>query len=391
MRILIASSGFKESLSSEEVASCIKDGILRVEPGAQVDLMPLIDGGEGFASAMVKATGGELLSAKVSGPVGQIVQAEYGFLGNTEKKTAVIDMASAAGLKLVPHDLRNPLVTSTRGVGQLIRLAVKQGAESILVGLGDSGTMDGGTGMAAELGVKFLDRSGNYIPDGGLGLADLHSIDASGLDGAIKQIPIHVACNMSNVLCGPKGVAHTFGHQKGASSEDIQFLSQAFDNYSSILLKELGAEVRLIPGGGASGGLGAGLFGVLGAHLHSRFDIIEKYFPIEDKIKSADLVITAEGAIDFQTNIGKIPGYIGVKAKQYGKPVIALVGTIGDGANENYNFGIDYFTSMIPRPMGLSEAIRDARSLLTDCSERTMRALRVGRALYEDAQESKAV
>ena len=383
MRILIAPSGFKESLSSDEVASCIRNGILRAEPSAEIKLMPLPDGGEGFAPAMIKTTGGEMYTAEVIGPVGQMVQAQYGFLGNTKTKTAVIDMASAAGLKLVPSDHRNPLVTTTRGVGQLIRHAISQGADSILVGLGDSGTMDGGMGLAAELGARFLGHSGDPVSDGGIGLIDLDRIDLSGLDERLSAVKIKVACNMRNVLCGESGVARVFGRQKGASPEEIEFLSDAFENYAGIISRDLGIDVYTIPGGGASGGLGAGLFALLGADLRSRFEIIEEYFPIEERIKEADLVITAEGAIDFQTNLGKIPGYLGLKAKEYGKPVIAIAGTIGERANETYANGIDYYTSIISRPMALSDAICNAKQLVTDCSERVMRALKVGRQLNQ--------
>ncbi|WP_197985137.1 glycerate kinase [Leptolyngbya sp. Cla-17] len=263
LRILIAPSGFKESLEADEVADCIATGILRVMPDANIQKAPLVDGGEGFTKALVKATDGTLYAQTVLGPVGQPVESHFGLLGGAPVKTAVLEMAAAAGLRLVPRDARNPLTTTTYGVGELIKAALDKGAERILIGCGDSGTNDGGAGMAQALGVRFLDAAGCELGLGGDQLIRLHAIDVSDRDSRLDQVQIDVACNWHNVLCGPKGVARVFGPQKGASPETVEQLAAALDHYAAVIKRDLGLDVKEMPGSGASGGLGTGLHALL--------------------------------------------------------------------------------------------------------------------------------
>lgn len=382
VRIVIAPSGFKESLEPKEAADCIAEGILRVLPEARIEKAPLVDGGEGFTRALVAATDGELTELMVAGPVGDSVKAHYGFLGGESPKTAVLEMASAAGLSRVPRDVRDPSVTTTFGVGELIKAALDDGAERILLGCGDSGTSDGGAGAAQALGVKLLDSKGRELePRGGGELSKLHRIDLSGRDARLDSVEIDVAVNWQNLLCGENGVARVFGPQKGATPEQVEELASALDNYAAVIERDLGLDMRVLPGGGASGGLGTGLSALLGARLHPRYDIVMKYLDIDGLLAEADLVFTAEGGIDFQTPRGKIPAEVAERAKKLGLPVIALAGTVGEDAHVNYEAGIDAYLSMLQSPSTLDEAIEEADELLKDCAEGAMRMVMIGRGM----------
>ncbi|KAL2069806.1 hypothetical protein VTL71DRAFT_14485 [Oculimacula yallundae] len=384
MKILVSPSGFKESLEADVAADCIEEGILRVVPNAVIRKAPLVDGGEGFTRALVQATKGELKFLEVVGPVRTPVQSFYGFLGGSSK-TAVIEMAAAAGLRLVPRDSRDPGSTTTYGVGQLILAALDDGAEHILIGCGDSGTCDGGAGMLQALGARLLDINGHELPTSGGGndLLRLHDIDLTGLDERLKRVNIEVACNWHNVLCGPKGVARVFGPQKGATLQQVEMLAAGLDTYAAIVEQILGRDISMAPGSGASGGLGAGLM-VIGATLHPRFDLIMKYFCIDDLMDDCDLVITAEGGIDYQTPRGKVPAEVARRAKQRKLPVIVLAGTVGMDAHVNYHAGIDAFASIMQCPISLEDAIRQADVLLRDGAESAMRMVVVGRGLNEE-------
>ncbi len=252
LTILIAPSGFKESLSAEELADCIVAGHMRAAPQRRVLKTPLVDGGEGFTKTLVAARNGSLHEVKVPGPTNQPVKAYFGFLGGEEPRTAVLEMAAAAGLRLVPRDARNPLATTTYGVGELIRSALDAGAERLLIGCGDSGTSDGGAGMAQALGVGLLDRDGKALAHGGEALAELDRIYLSGLDPRVKRLTIDVAVNWSNVLCGQKAIARVFGPQKGASPAAVEGLAAALDHYADIIKRDMVIDVRSMPGSGAS-------------------------------------------------------------------------------------------------------------------------------------------
>ena len=340
-----------------------------------------MDGGEGFAKGLVAATGGTLHHVTVTGPVGRPVKACYGFLGGTGPKTAVLDIASAAGLRLVPPADRDPLATTTYGVGELIGAVLDAGPKRLLIGCGDSGTNDGGAGMAEALGVRFLAADGKRLGRGGGELARLEHIDMGGLDCRLAQVEIDAACNWQNILCGPKGVSRVYGAQKGAAPAEVEKLAAALEHLAAVIARELDVEVGEIPAGGASGGLGAGLHAFLGARLHPRYEIINTYLEVESLLKDADMVITAEGAIDGQTSCGKIPSEVAKRAKRHHLPVIALAGTVGPNAHTNLACGIDSYTSIQRGPCSLAEAIDNTSEMLVDAAEQVMRTLMVGRNL----------
>ncbi|MGI0495426.1 glycerate kinase [Alkalinema pantanalense CENA528] len=378
LNILIAPSGFKESLGADEVADCIAAGIMRVVPQAHIRKAPLVDGGEGFTKALVNATSGTIHEVTVMGPIGQPIQSHFGFLGGMSQRTAVLEMAAAAGLRLVPHEVRDPQITTTYGVGQLIQAALDLGAERILVGCGDSGTNDGGAGMAQALGVELLDGDNHPIGLGGRELHRLNRIHLANRDPRLDHVQIDVACNWQNILCGPHGVARVFGPQKGASPEMVNSLEAALDRYAAVIQQDLHLKVREMPGGGASGGLGTGLFALLGATLYPRYDIVMEYLEFDRWLPESDLVITAEGCIDFQTPRGKIPVEVAKRAKQYKLPVIAIAGSIGKDAEINIEHGIDAFTTILETPCPLSEAIEQAPNLVTNAAERMVRMILLG-------------
>ncbi|OMP68375.1 glycerate kinase family protein [Domibacillus epiphyticus] len=379
MKVVMIPSGFKECLDADEVVAAMTAGAKRYDPFIQTEQVPMIDGGEGFAKAIVKIKKGELIYKKITGPTGKKIISHYGLYVEGDKRTAVIEMAAAAGLKLVPRDARNPLKTTTYGVGELIRDALHLGVDQMIIGCGDSGTSDGGAGMAQALGVRFLNERKEEIHiAGGEDLLRVHSIDLTHLDPRLKDIPIDVACNWNNVLCGENGVAKVFGPQKGATPDQVQSLSAALQHYAGLIQKMTGMDVRCLPGSGASGGLGAGLIAFANATLHPRFDLIMKFIQMEKKIAGADLVITAEGSIDFQTPQGKIPCEVARIAKKYGIPVVAITGTIGQGAELNYAAGIDAYSSIIQKPATLEKAIYKAPQWIEESVECILRQVTIG-------------
>ncbi len=378
LRVLIAPSGFKESLSAEEAAAAMAEGVRRAAPEAEITQAPLVDGGEGYSEALVGATGGELKKLQVTGPVGDKVDSHFGILGGDENaggRTAALEMAAAAGLRLVPKDKRDPLQTTTYGVGELIKAALDAGATKLLVGCGDSGTNDGGAGAAEALGVKLLKADNSQIDRGAAGLTELDRIDLSERDKRLDELEIDVALNIHNILCGEQGVARVFGPQKGASPETVEQMEQALERFAEIIKRDAGIDVRLMPGGGASGGLGAGLHALLGARLHQRYEIVMNYLEIDEALENCDVVLTAEGGIDFQTPRGKIPAEVAKRAKRRGLPVFAIAGTIGKEAGLNYEHGIDAIFSMVPKPCTLEEAIEGAHEMLASCVENVMRVV----------------
>lgn len=384
LRILIAPSGFKESLGAEEVADCVAAGVRRAVPDARITKAPVPDGGEGFARALVDAVGGTLHDVQVTGPLGAPVASYFGLLEPERGQrgpTAVLEMAAAAGLQHVPRGHRDLLVTTTRGVGELIAAALDAGAARILVGCGDSGTNDGGAGMVQALGGRLLDVDGQELGAGGGELTRLDRIDLADLDPRLADCVIDVACNWTNVLTGPQGVARVFGPQKGADEETVDHLEQALETFAKVVEHDLGVDVRHSPGSGASGGLGAGLSALLGATLHPRFDIITDYLDLDRLLADCDLVITAEGAVDRQSARGKVPAEVARRAGSLDIPVIALAGTIGDGVQAALDAGLDAYASILTSPSTLDEALAGVRESLVASAEQTMRLLLVGRRL----------
>ncbi len=387
-RFAVAPSGFKESLSAQAAADAIAAGVRRVVPDAEVDLIPLVDGGEGTARALASATGGRLVALPATGPLGEPVGTHFALLGSGSDlgsaETAVVEMAAVAGLSLVPHGLRDPGATTTYGVGELIRAALDTGVRRILVGCGDSGTSDGGAGALQALGARLLDEDGFELPQGGRELTRLHHIDPKGLDPRLAHTELLVACNPYNVLCGERGVARVFGPQKGATPAQVEELSAGLENWAYVLTRDLPVTCDLYggPGTGASGGLGAGL-AALGGRLLPRFDVLLDHLDLDARLARADLVLTAEGALDHQTPRGKVPAEVARRAKLNGRPVLALAGTLGEGAHTVP--GVDAFTGILPAPMALAEALVRASELLTDATERALRMILLGAGLPRGA------
>ena len=384
--VLIAPSGFKESLPVDDVTRAIAKGVLRAMPGATILSAPMVDGGEGTTRAIVNATSGRMIETRVTGPVGEAVPSFWGMMGGDGPATAVIEMAAAAGLSLVPRDRRDPTLTTSRGVGELILRALDHGVRRILIGCGDSGINDGGAGMARALGARLLDAAGHELPEGGGALRHLARIDVSGLDPRLARTRIDVAVNWHNQLLGPKGVARVFGPQKGATPAQVEALEQGLETYAALIRAQTGLDLGAMNGAGASGGLGAGLVAFAGATLHPRFDIMLDYLEFDHLLAQADLVITAEGSLDGQSPYGKVPCEVSRRAEALGIPTIALAGTIGKGAQETFAHGISAFASIVKRPCSLEEAIAQGDKLLCRAAEDAMRMMMVGQRLARHAR-----
>lgn len=392
-RILIAPSGFKESLDAEAVAAAISSGVRRVLPGAIIRCLPIADGGEGTAATLATATGGRRIPCRVTGPIGHEIDSHFAMLGGSSEGSAVVEMAAAAGLRLVPPDQRDPGATTTYGVGQLIAAALDNGARRILVGCGDSGTSDGGAGALQALGVRVVDGDDRDLPAGGASLTRAARLDLTGLHPALRdgEVSITLALNQHNVLTGPRGVARIFGPQKGATAEQVEQLSQALDTWAAVLQHDCLPSAREVnfatgPGTGASGGLGAGLAAV-GATLMPRFEALLDSglagIDLDGALDDSELVITAEGAIDYQSPKGKVPAEVARRAVKRGLPVVALAGTLGKGAKDVYDIGIAAMSSLVPGPMTLQEAVANSEALLAGAAENLMRTLVLGAALVQ--------
>ncbi|MBX4162481.1 glycerate kinase [Priestia megaterium] len=358
MKIVIAPDSFKESLTALRVCEAVEKGIKTHFPNAEISKVPMADGGEGTVQSLVDATDGEVIQARVTGPLGKEVKAFYGILG--DGKTAVIEMAAASGLHHVPVDKRNPLVTTTRGTGELILKALDHKVKHIIIGIGGSATNDGGAGMAKALGAKLLDAKGAEIKEGGGSLGQLTSIDLTNLDSRLAEIKVEVACDVDNPLTGETGASAVFGPQKGATPDMVKQLDRNLAHYAAIVGKEMGIHIQSVPGAGAAGGLGGGLLAFLSAELKPGVDIVIKATQLESYIKNADLVITGEGRIDGQTIYGKTPIGVAKTAKKHSVPVIAIAGSIGVGSEAVYEHGINALFSIVPGIVSLSEALEKA-------------------------------
>ena len=376
MKIVVAPDSFKGSLSALQAAEAIEQGIGRVFPDANVVKIPMADGGEGTVQSLVDATGGQLLTERVVDPLGYEIEAEYGILG--DRTTAVIEMAAASGLTLVPFDRRDPFVTTTYGTGQLIRAALNRGCEKLIIGIGGSATNDGGAGMAEALGVKLLTADGESISPGGRGLGALDTINRAGLDSRLGATATVVACDVDNPLTGTNGAAHVYGPQKGATPDMVETLDENLERFASIVQRDTGRSVGNVPGSGAAGGLGAGLIAFLNAELKSGVEIVIEAVQLEQQLEGASFVVTGEGEINFQTVFGKTPVGVAKLAKKYGIPVIAIAGSIADGADEVHEAGIDAVIDIVPTPMPLESAVRNAFDLTVQASTRAARFISTG-------------
>ncbi|MTI80806.1 MAG: glycerate kinase [Firmicutes bacterium] len=376
MKILAAVDSFKGSLSSIEVAEAIKAGIHRVSPDMEVLTIPMADGGEGTVEAMVIATGGKFITKEVTGPLGTPVKARFGLLPDG---TAVLEMAEASGLTLVPEDQRDPRITTTYGTGELIKLALDHGATNIVMGIGGSATNDCGAGMAQALGVRLLDAEEKDLSYGGSQLDKLQRIDMTGLDPRIKDVKIQVACDVQNPLCGPTGASAIYGPQKGATPEMVKELDNKLSYFAEQFKEQLNIDVAEVPGAGAAGGLGAGLIAFTGAELKSGVELVSDTINIDSLMEQVDLVITGEGQIDSQSAYGKVPMGVAVRAAKYDKPVIAIAGSIGTGLEKLYELGIGSVVTIVNGPTSLKDAMENAANLTADATERTFRLLRTAK------------
>lgn len=383
MRILLAPQALKGSLTAAQAAQAMIEGVQTVLPNAQIIALPIADGGEGTVEAMVAATDGTILPAKVTGPLGEPVAAFFGILGEGAgtEKTAVIEMAAASGLPLVPPERRDPCITTTWGTGELIRLALDHGCRRLLIGIGGSATNDGGAGMVQALGAQLLDEQGQELPRGGAALARLTRIVTETLDPRLRETVVQVACDVDNPLCGPTGATAIYGPQKGATPQMVQELDNALRHYATIIQRDLGVDVLDIPGGGAAGGLGAGLVAFLNAELLPGSRMVLDALQFDSLLASVDLVITAEGQLDAQTLRGKSVNAVATAARERSVPVIAVVGGVSDEEHMLYDMGIAAIVPLPPRPMTLNEAMASAASLMKRATERALRLIDIGSTL----------
>lgn len=373
-KVVIAVDSFKGTMSSIEVCSLIETGFKTIIPELETVKVPIADGGEGTVDAFLTALGGERVKVRVKDPLFREIESFYGIL--PDQKTAVIEMAAASGLPLVETE-KNPCLTTTYGTGELIIDALNRGCTKLIIGIGGSATTDGGIGMAAALGVKFLDEAGNAVPLNGSGLAQLRRIDSSAKDPRLDRCEILVACDVDNPLYGETGAAYVFGPQKGADQAMVEFLDQGLQNYAAVLRQDLGLDVQAIPGAGAAGGLGAGLVAFTPAQLRPGIEIILDAVEFNAVIADADLIITGEGKIDGQSLRGKVPIGIADRAKGSGVPVIAIVGDVGDGLEAIYQRGIDAVFSTNRVAVPFAEARLRAKEDLVATSESIARLLKI--------------
>ncbi len=379
MRVVVAPDSFKGSLSALGVAEAMERGIRSVFPQAEVVKVPIADGGEGTVEALVAAAGGRIERTAVRGPLDEIVNAHWGAL--SDGRTAVIEMAAASGLPLVPRERRDPRVTTTFGTGELMKAAMDAGLRRLIVGIGGSATNDGGTGMARALGVRFLDSAGADLPGGGAALARLVRIDLSGLDRRLLETEILVACDVDNPLTGPRGASAVYGPQKGATPEMVRELDAALERFATVAREATGRDVAGAAGAGAAGGLGAGLLFFTPARLRPGVGIVLETTGFERLVQGASLVLTGEGRTDFQTAMGKAPVGVAAAAKRAGVPVVCLSGGLGKGAEEVLSAGIDALASVVPEPMPLEACMERAAELVEAGASRVCRLLLVGRQL----------
>ncbi|HGY3717670.1 TPA: glycerate 2-kinase [Citrobacter gillenii] len=376
MKIVIAPDSYKESLSATEVAQAIEKGFREIFPDAHYVSVPLADGGEGTVEAMIAATQGTEHSAWVTGPLGEKVNASWGMSG--DGNTAFIEMAAASGLALVPPEKRNPLITTSRGTGELILKALESGAQNIIIGIGGSATNDGGAGMVQALGAKLCDANGTEIGYGGGCLNNLNAIDISGLDPRLKTCSIRVACDVTNPLTGENGASRIFGPQKGATEERIIELDRNLSHFADIIKKSLRVDVKDVPGAGAAGGMGAALMAFLGAELRSGIEIVTQALNLEEHIHDCTLVVTGEGRIDSQSIHGKVPVGVASVAKKYRKPVIGIAGSLTRDVGVVHQYGIDAVFSVLTSIGSLEEAFRGAFDNIYRSSRNIAATLAIG-------------
>lgn len=354
MKVVIAMDSLKGSLSSVDAGKSIKEGILSV-CNAQIIVKPLADGGEGTVDALLAGMGGREVQLSATGPLGDKITCTYGILD--QNQTAVIEMAAAAGINLIPKEDLNPLYTTTYGVGELVRDAIFRGCRDFIIGIGGSATNDGGIGMLQALGYVFYDSEGKPVGAGGREAARIKDISSEGALQELKECRFMIACDVTNPLYGPLGASHVFGPQKGASPEIVESLDSGLEHFSQVVNRILGKDTARVPGTGAAGGLGYAFLTFLNATLESGIEIILREIGLEEDIKDADFIITGEGQLDFQTSMGKAPVGVAKLAKKYGKKVLAFAGSTTKNASKCNEEGIDAYFSILQLPMTVKEAM----------------------------------
>jgi glycerate kinase len=378
MKIVIAPDSFKDSLSAQGVADAIALGLADVWPDAHLVKCPMADGGEGTVESILAACEGELRRTNVRGPLGATVDAAWGWLPHNY--TAIIEMAEASGLQLLPLSQRDACTSSTFGTGELISAALDAGAQRVILAIGGSATNDGGAGAMQALGVRLLDAQGQTLAPGGLALAQLDRIDLSNIDPRLAKVRFDIAADVTNPLCGPHGASVIFGPQKGASPEQVQQLDNALGHFAERCADALGRDVKDEPGSGAAGGLGFAAKAFLGAQFQAGVNVVAELVGLAEAVQGADLVITGEGRFDAQTLRGKTPFGVARIAQQQGVPVIVIAGTLGEGYQALYEHGIDAAFALASGPMTLEQACAEAPRLLQDRASDIARVWRIAKA-----------
>lgn len=372
-KYVLAPDSFKESMSARMVCQAMENGIRRIEPDAEIKSVPMADGGEGTTDSLISATNGKKFFVNVTGPLGQKITAYYGILDDDE--TAVIEMAKASGLELIPQNGRNPLITTTYGVGEMVIDALDRGVKQIIIGLGGSSTNDGGAGMLQALNVNLLDENNQKLNFGGGELNKLAKIETDQIDPRVAKTRFILASDVINPLTGKNGASYVFGAQKGATTEMVDILDRNLHHYAEIIKKDLNQEVEFKPGSGAAGGLGAGFMALGKCEFHNGIDIVIKLTNLEQYIKTADYVFTGEGATDFQTKFGKTPFGVAQLAKKYDKPLISIAGSLGKGIDQLYSEGFTALFSITPEVCDLATALENGPKNVENTIENIIRLL----------------
>ena len=378
MKFVFASDSFKGTVTSGQTIEMLTKAANEVFGPCETVGVPVADGGEGTTEAVILARKGEKIYADVHGPLMEMAQAYYGRLSDSE---AVLEMAQASGLPMVPPELRNPLNTTTYGTGELVLAALRAGYTDISIAIGGSATNDGGMGFARALGIRFLDADGNELEGRGSDLEKVAHIDASGLDERAKNARFTVMCDVTNPLCGKDGATYTFGKQKGGTPEILDRLEKGMCNYRDVIIREFGIDPDQIPGTGAAGGLGAALKIFLNGQMKSGIETVLDLIGFDELLEGADLVVTGEGRTDWQSCFGKVMQGVGDRAKKHGVPAVALCGGLGKGYDQIYEHGIDSIMTTVDGPMPLSEALENAEDLYYKGAIRMFRMVRAGRGL----------
>ncbi len=376
MKIVIAPNSFKDSLSAIKVAKAMADGIRKVMPRAEITTVPIADGGDGLIEIISHIKKTQIKRCQVHDPLHNLIEAEFCFI--PDKQLAIIEMASASGLRLLPNTKRNPMETSTYGTGEMIKAALDLKAAKILVGLGGSATNDGGTGMAAALGINFLDKHGKKIIACGKNLGNIHTINTAHIDKRINSTTIEAICDVTNPPLGKEGAASVYAPQKGATQKQVKELEAGLKNLVNCIKRDLDLDVRDLKSGGAAGALGMGLFAFLGAELRPGIEVIFNLIELDKALENADLVFTGEGQLDEQTAFGKAPAGVALRTKDRNIPCFAIAGSKGSDLTAIHSTGFSAVFSLCPGPITLNDAIKNAAFYLTNTTEQAFRAFLAG-------------